>query len=82
MQNKANFRKAQMNATPCRTRDYDDLSAMRLRKNKANSKPIKANLWIIRANSWPASGVSSAKNKKTDYLELIIDKCAGIGKNG
>ncbi|MHC4106015.1 MAG: hypothetical protein ACYSR9_13820, partial [Planctomycetota bacterium] len=44
MQNKANFFSAQMNATVCYTRTYENKSALRLRKNKPNSKPIKANL--------------------------------------
>ena len=43
MQNKANFRNAQMNVTSLGQKAYDDLSALRLPKNKANSKPNKAN---------------------------------------
>ena len=39
MQNKANLQKAQMNVKSFRTSDYDNFAALRLRKNKANSKP-------------------------------------------
>ena len=40
MQNKPNFREAQMNATIFVRRNYENNSALRLRENKANSKPI------------------------------------------
>ena len=43
MQNKPNFRNTQMNVTSFGKRDYDDLAALRLRKNKPNSKPNKPN---------------------------------------
>jgi hypothetical protein len=43
MQNKANLPDTQINVKAFRATDYDDFPAMRLRKNKANSKPIKAN---------------------------------------
>ncbi len=44
MQNKANFRKAQMNVNSLITKDYRKNDAFAVQKNKANSKPIKANL--------------------------------------
>ncbi len=44
MQNKANFRKAQMNVNSFITKDYRKNSAFAVQKNKANSKPNKANL--------------------------------------
>ena len=43
MQNKPNFQNAQMNVTSFEKTDYHDLAALRLRKNKPNSKPNKAN---------------------------------------
>ncbi len=43
MQNKANFRKAQMNVNSFITKDYRKNDAFAVQKNKANSKPIKAN---------------------------------------
>ncbi len=44
MQNKANFRKAQMNVNSFIKKDYRKIGAFAVQKNKANSKPIKANL--------------------------------------
>jgi hypothetical protein len=43
MQNKANFRKSQMNVKPLIIMDYENISNWALGENKANSKPIKAN---------------------------------------
>ena len=43
MQNKANFRKSQMNVNKVLTRDYEKRTLGERGKNKANSKPIKAN---------------------------------------
>jgi 4-diphosphocytidyl-2-C-methyl-D-erythritol kinase len=43
MQNKANFRKSQMNVSPVITREYKNNSNWTLGENKPNSKPIKAN---------------------------------------
>ena len=40
MQNKANLRKSQMNVKSFHTVDYENKSTFRVRKNKANSKPI------------------------------------------
>ena len=44
MQNKANFRKAQMNVNPYITTDYENKSNWTLGENKPNSNPNKANL--------------------------------------
>ncbi len=44
MQNKANFRKAQMNVNSLITKDYRKNGAFAVQKNKANSNPNKANL--------------------------------------
>ena len=44
MQNKANFRKSQMNVNNVLTMDYENKTLSGRGKNKANSKPIKANL--------------------------------------
>jgi len=43
MQNKPNFRKAQMNVNSFITKDYENDNAFRLPKNKPNSNPNKAN---------------------------------------
>jgi len=44
MQNKANLLDAQMNVTSFITKYYENKWQRRVRKNKPNSKPIKANL--------------------------------------
>jgi len=44
MQNKPNFPDAQMNVKSFHTLDYENKSNWKLRKNKANTKPIRANL--------------------------------------
>ena len=43
MQNKANFRKSQMNVSSVLTKDYENRTLGERGKNKANSKPIKPN---------------------------------------
>ncbi len=43
MQNKANFRNGQMNISSFITSKYENLDIWWIGKNKANSKPIKAN---------------------------------------
>ncbi len=43
MQNKANFRKSQMNVTSLITMDYENIANWTLGENKPNSKPIKPN---------------------------------------
>jgi len=40
MQNKANFRKSQMNVSPVKTMNYEQLTMNYANKNKPNSKPI------------------------------------------
>ncbi len=44
MQNKANFRKAQMNVNSFITKDYRKKDDFAVQKNKPNSNPIKPNL--------------------------------------
>jgi hypothetical protein len=50
MQNKANFRKSQMNVTDLLTMSYDKLSTRWSGKNKANTKPIQTQ---FKANTKP-----------------------------
>jgi len=40
MQNKANFRKSQMNVNPYNARDYENIANWTLGENKPNSNPI------------------------------------------
>jgi len=44
MQNKANFRKSQMNVRSAIRTDYENKANWTLGENKPNSKPIKPNL--------------------------------------
>ncbi len=50
MQNKANFRKAQMNVNSFITKDYRKNDAFAVQKNKPNSNPNKANLKRAKMN--------------------------------
>jgi len=50
MQNKANFRKAQMNISKVLTRDYENIANCKQCKNKPNSNPIKPNTKPIKPN--------------------------------
>jgi len=43
MQNKPNLPDAQMNASPVKTMNYEQLTMNYANKNKPNSKPIKPN---------------------------------------
>ncbi len=50
MQNKPNLLNAQMNISSVLTRDYENNIAFGLRKNKPNTKPIKANFRKAKMN--------------------------------
>ncbi len=50
MQNKPNFRKAQMNVSNIMTRNYKNFIPLAEQKNKANSNPIKPNLRKAKMN--------------------------------
>ncbi len=50
MQNKANFRKSQMNVNLYNTTDYENKSNWTPGENKPNSKPNKANVKIGKMN--------------------------------
>ncbi len=50
MQNKANFRKSQMNVNLYNTTDYENKSDWTPGENKPNSKPIKANFQRAQMN--------------------------------
>ncbi|GAH39176.1 unnamed protein product, partial [marine sediment metagenome] len=43
MQNKANFRKSQMNVNPSNTTDYENIVNWTLGENEPKTNPIKAN---------------------------------------
>ncbi len=65
MQNKANFRKAQMNVNSFITKDYRKIDAFAVKKNKANSKPIKANFQKAKMNV--NSLITKDYRKKDDF---------------
>ena len=50
MQNKPNLPDDQMNVTGTITKDYENKSNYKLRKNKPNTKPLKANLLDTQMN--------------------------------
>ncbi len=53
MQNKANFRKSQMNVNKVLKRDYENNSNWTLGENEPKTNPIKANSKPIKANKMP-----------------------------
>jgi hypothetical protein len=65
MQNKANFRKSQMNVNLYNTTDYENKSDWTLGENKANTKPIKANLLDAQMNV--SSILTKDYRKKDDF---------------
>ena len=60
MQNKPNFRNAQMNVNKVSTKDYENEPLRRRGENKPNSKPIKVNTKPIKANKMPKQTQSKA----------------------
>ena len=50
MQNKANFRKSQMNVNKVLAKDYENIANWALGENKPNTKPNKANLLNAQMN--------------------------------
>jgi hypothetical protein len=65
IQNKPNFRNAQINVTSFYTVDYENKTLSRRSKNKPNSNPIKANSKPIKANIKPKQ--SQYKPKQTQF---------------
>ena len=71
MQNKANFRRGQMNVKSFQTTDYDDFCRFELGKNKANSKPIKANLKRAKMN---VNSLTTKDYRKNDDFAVQKNK--------
>jgi len=65
MQNKPNFRKAQMNVTKALTRDYEKKTLGQRGKNKPNTKPIQTQSNPIKANKMPKQ--TQYKPKQTQF---------------
>ena len=68
MQNKANLRKAQMNASSAITMNYEQLTMNYANKNKPNSKPIKPNFY-------QKSGKTCAFGAKNLAFMAIAGQC-------
>jgi len=69
MQNKPNFRKAQMNANVFITMDYENKSDRTLGENKPNSNPNKPNLKKAKMNA--NVFVTKDYRKKDDFVVRI-----------
>jgi hypothetical protein len=69
MQNKANFRKNQMNVTDLLTRKYDKKDTWSSGKNKPNSNPIQSQSNPIKANKRPKQ--TQYKPKQTQFYNLV-----------
>jgi hypothetical protein len=68
MQNKANFRKSQMNVSDFITRDYDKMDTWSSGKNKANSNPIQTQ---FKANTKPIQTQYKPKQTQTNPISNI-----------
>jgi hypothetical protein len=79
MQNKANFRKSQMNVSSSITMNYEQKTMNYANKNKANTKPIKANTKPIKAKTNPKQTQNKANTNPT-CSELVepISKDASL----
>ncbi len=71
MQNKPNFRKAQMNVSSLITTDYENKWQQRVRKNKPNSNPIKPNFQKAKMN---ANLTLTKDYRKKDDFAVRINK--------
>jgi hypothetical protein len=63
MQNKANFRKSQMNASSYITKKYEQMDTWSIRKNKPNSNPIQSQ---FKPNTKPIR--TQFKPKQTQFI--------------
>jgi hypothetical protein len=66
MQNKPNFKDAQMNVNSCETKEYENFIPLAGRKNKPNSNPNKANFRKAKMNLKSLAG-KSGHTLKGDY---------------
>jgi len=72
LKNKANFRMGRMSLSIYMIGDYEDLWAMRRRKNKPNSKPIKANFINLSTTKW-VDRKSEIRGRMGDTTEGLVD---------
>ncbi len=71
MQNKPNFRKAQMNVKPYNTTNYKRIRDWTLGQNKPNSNPIKPNFKRAKMN---INSIITKDYRKKDDFEVRINK--------
>ncbi len=71
MQNKANFRKSQVNVNPYNTTDYENKSDWTPGENKPNSKPNKANLKRAKMN---VNSLTTKDYRKNDDFAVQKNK--------
>jgi len=69
MQNKANFRKSQMNVNKVLTKDYENLDTWSSGKNKPNSNPIQTQ---FKANSKPIQTQFKAKQSQFPFILVSL----------
>ena len=69
MQNKPNFRKAQMSANAFSQMDYENISDWTIGQNKPNSNPIKPNLQKAQMNV--NLTITKDYRKKDDFVVRI-----------
>ncbi len=74
MQNKANFRKSQMNVNLYNTTDYENIANWTLGENEPNTNPIKANTKPIKANKMPKQTQSKPKQSQFQTGHLLVNR--------
>jgi len=80
MQNKPNFRKAQMNVSSLITKDYRKNDAFAVRKNKPNTNPIRTQSKPIKPNSPSAIRNTRYEIRNTNPIQTQFQKGCGDGK--
>jgi len=79
MQNKPNFRKAQINASSFLTKNYDNEITFRLRKNKPKQTQFKSEgrseEWNLSHSSYDSYYRIMRKSRDQIYDELLVLKC-------
>ena len=72
MQNKANFRKSQMNVTSLRKADYAKKDTWSSGKNKPKTKPIQSQSNPIKANKMPKQTQFKAKQSQFPFILVSL----------
>jgi len=80
MQNKPNFKKAQMNVSRVSTKDYEDKTPGQRGKNKPNSKPIQTQSNPIKANKMPKQTQFKPKQTQFQRQKKCCRCCTSLGR--